>query len=248
MLLLFYDVALCAFWFHYHLLFPNFKKSFISNGHCLNLFIFCNFRDLGKNCFDAVSLSDSSLNASLPGATCLSSAINVADCTGTSTSNESVHPRLLLPRRSNKGFTVSAHSPPCGSTASSHVKAFKRQSMSVGDSIDERVESECGYLSLHSLAEEEVCLESFSGGSDIVTMVAVSKEMPDVSCNTRPPAKCRAAAAAESKANLNELKKLSDAEIKLQTMTDLDLPQKEASLKCDGSLEIQDVKEYDKHL
>lgn len=196
-----------------------------------------------------VSLSDTSLNASLSGATCLFSATRVADCTGTSTSNESVHPRLLLPRRGNKGaFAVSAHSPPCGSTAS-HVKSFKRQSMSVGDSIDERVAADCGYLSLHSLAEEEVCLESFSGGSDIVTMVAVSEDMPDIHCSARP-AKCPAAAA-EPKANLNELKRIPDAsgiaEMKLQTMTELHLPHKQASLECDdGSLKMHDIKECDK--
>lgn len=120
--------------------------------------------------------------------------------------------------------------------------------MSVGDSIDERVEAECGYLSLHSLAEEEVCLESFSGGSDIVTMVAVSEDMPDMHCNVRP-AKCPAA---EPKANLNELKKLPDAsgiaDMKLQTMTERHSPRKEASLECDCNLEIHDIKECDKHL
>lgn len=56
--------------------------------------------------------------------------------------------------------------------------AYKRQCMSVGDSIDERVELvNIDYLSVHSLAgakQPVAALESCAGGSDIVAMVAAS--------------------------------------------------------------------------
>lgn len=64
-----------------------------------------------------------------------------------------------------------------GHDAGCRAKAYKRQSMSVGDSIDERVEANFDYLSVHSLAEEPG-LECCAGGSDIVAMVAATPNAP----------------------------------------------------------------------
>lgn len=61
--------------------------------------------------------------------------------------------------------------------AGCRAKTYKRQSMSVGDSIDERVETNFDYLSVHSLAEEPG-LECCTGGSDIVAMVAAAPNAP----------------------------------------------------------------------
>lgn len=73
----------------------------------------------------------------------------------------------------------------CGRSGSSTSSwTYKRQCMSVGDSIDERVESttNADYLSIRSLASPAAVgstktvakLEPCSGGSDIVAMIAAS--------------------------------------------------------------------------
>ena len=73
--------------------------------------------------------------------------------------------------KTSEGLASAGHDAGC------RAKAYKRQSMSVGDSIDERVETNFDYLSVHSLAVEPG-LECCTGGSDIIAMVAASENAP----------------------------------------------------------------------
>lgn len=143
------------------------------------LFICFASRELSKSCLVRVPDSDASVLAARPHA-CSLSAGAVAESTGansSSSSSESVHPKMSF-HHGKKLFSDGSDVHGTAYDAACHVKSFKRQCMSVGDSIDEKAKTERGYLSLHSLAEEENGLESFAGGSDIVAMVAVSEENP----------------------------------------------------------------------
>lgn len=128
--------------------------------------------------------SDGSVHAARPHA-CSLSVADSAGANSSSSSSESVRPTMSF--HHGKLFSDGSDAHGAAYDAACHVKSFKRQCMSVGDSIDEKAKTERGYLSLHSLAEEESCLESFAGGSDIVAMVAVSEENPTADAHRVKP-------------------------------------------------------------